>query len=108
MNNYKEDIGHRMKHYRKLHKYTQEQFAEKLDISIKHYSEAERGKTGLSLDNLIKVCDIFGISLDYLVRGRTSETVIPTRMVEIYSACPSDRKEYLMEIWENASKLYEV
>lgn len=106
MSNYRAEIGRRMKYHRKMYEYTQEELAERLDISIKHYSEAERGKTGLSLDNLIKLCEILGISLDYLIRGRTTDSVIPERMIEIYSACPEDKKAHLTELWESASKLY--
>ena len=48
---------------------TQEKLSAMLDISVKHYSEVERGIAGLSVDNLIQVSDILHISLDYLLKG---------------------------------------
>ena len=60
-------MGERLRAERKQKHMTQEQLAEQLDISIKHYSEAERGIVGLSVENLIKVSEILGISLDYLI-----------------------------------------
>lgn len=53
---------------KELH-FTQEEIAEKLGISVKHYSEVERGLTGLSIDNLIKLSTILGISIDYIIKG---------------------------------------
>ena len=44
-NNYKVYLGQRLKLLRKDHNLTQENLAEKLGISVKHYSEVERGIT---------------------------------------------------------------
>lgn len=106
MNDYKKAMGERLRIQRNLHHLTQAQLAEKLDISIKHYSEAERGIIGLSVDNLIKVSEILGISLDYLLRGITIEYPVPIRLIEIYSACPDSKKEHFLEILELEEKLF--
>ncbi|MBQ2936816.1 MAG: helix-turn-helix transcriptional regulator [Lachnospiraceae bacterium] len=105
MNNYKKAMGERLRTQRKLMNLTQEQLAERLDISIKHYSEAERGIIGLSVENLIKVSEILGISLDYLLKGITIDYPIPPRIIEIYNKCPDSKKRYLMEILELEAKL---
>jgi transcriptional regulator with XRE-family HTH domain len=49
--------------------YTREQFAEKLDVSVSYLAELERGRTGISVKTLIKVCDILGLSADYVLFG---------------------------------------
>lgn len=69
MKNYKHDMGLRIKKQRKSIKLTQEEMAEMLDISVKHFSEVERGLSGLSIENLIKLSNIFGVSIDYIVKG---------------------------------------
>ena len=69
MQNLKRSIGSRLKKRRKQLHLTQENMAEKLNISIKHYGEVERGNAGLSLENLVEVSDILGVSLDYLIKG---------------------------------------
>ncbi len=69
MENYKLQIGLRLKQLRKENGLTQEKISELLGISQKHYSEAERGLTGLSVKHLIKASDILDISLDYLLKG---------------------------------------
>lgn len=68
---YKVGMGRRIKARRKELNMTQEELAEKLGISVKHMSEAERGISGLSIDNLVKLSELFGVSLDYLIRGET-------------------------------------
>lgn len=106
MDDYKKDMGQRLKLQRKLCHLTQEQLAEKIDISIKHYSEAERGITGLSVENLIKVSEILGISLDYLLRGISPEYSVPLKMLEVYRGCPDSKKKTLLDILELEAKLY--
>lgn len=50
--------------------YTREQFAEKLDISVSYLAELERGRTGISVKLLTKVCDVLGLSADYVLFGK--------------------------------------
>lgn len=106
MNDYKKAMGERMRTQRKLQHLTQEQLAERLDISIKHYSEAERGLIGLSVENLIKLSDILGISLDYLLKGVSIDYPFPLRIMEIYNNCPDSKKKYLLEILELEAKIF--
>lgn len=49
--------------------YTREKFAEKLDVSVSYLAELERGRTGISVKMLIKVCNILGLSADYILFG---------------------------------------
>lgn len=58
--------------------YTREQFAEKLDVSVSYMAEVERGRTGISVKMLIKICDLLGLSADYILFGtdRDSDTLL--------------------------------
>ena len=55
--------------------YTREKFAEKLDVSVSYLAELERGRTGISVKMLVKVCKVLGLSADYVLFGheRTQE-----------------------------------
>jgi len=64
-------MGKRLKAERKKYHLTQENIAEMLDISVKHYSEVERGITGLSIENIIKISNILNVTTDYLLKGIT-------------------------------------
>ena len=49
--------------------YTRERFAEKLDVSVSYLAELERGRTGISVKLLTKVCGVLGLSADYVLFG---------------------------------------
>ena len=49
--------------------YTREKFAEKLDVSVSYLAELERGSTGISVKMLVKVCNVLGLSADYVLFG---------------------------------------
>ncbi len=49
--------------------YTRERFAELLDVSVSYMAEVERGRTSISLKTLVKICDLLGLSADYVVFG---------------------------------------
>ncbi|MBO5372067.1 MAG: helix-turn-helix transcriptional regulator [Lachnospiraceae bacterium] len=102
---YKPAMGKRLRTYRQLNNYTQENMAEILDISLKHYSEVERGITGLSIEKLIYLSERFDISLDYLLKGHSSTSNPPSALIEIYQTCPEDRKPYFLELIKYANLL---
>lgn len=105
MDNFRIEMGKRMREQRKLLHFTQEYMAEKLSISIKHYGGVERGLAGLSLENLIEVSEILGISLDYLVKGTPeNDDSMPNRIKEIYLSCPPDKRQYILELLEVVNK----
>jgi len=84
---------------------TQEKMAELLDISLKHYSEVERGITGISINKLIFLSNFFGISTDYLLKGEDNKETIPFILMDVYSSCPDEKKGCLLEMFRNLSNL---
>lgn len=54
--------------------YTREQFAEKLDVSVSYLAELERGRTGVSVKLLIKICRLLGLSSDYVLFGEDRDS----------------------------------
>lgn len=63
-------IGSRIRKQRELIGYTREQFAEKLDISVRFAADIELGKRGMSIETLIKICELFSVSSDYIIWGK--------------------------------------
>lgn len=49
--------------------HTQEDFAELLYVSVSHVAEVERGRAGISLKMLVKICNVLGLSADYVLFG---------------------------------------
>ena len=65
------DSGMRIANLRKKKGLTQEQLAEKLNISTSNLGKLERGLQGMSIDLLIEIGMFFGVSTDY-IRPETS------------------------------------
>lgn len=53
----------KVKFMRQLKGYSQEDIAEKLGISVKGYSDIERGKTNLQMNRLEEIAQILGIDI---------------------------------------------
>ena len=64
----------RIRNAREAQGYTREKFAEKLDVSVSYLAELERGRTGISVKMLIKVCNLLGLSADYVLFGEERST----------------------------------
>lgn len=66
-------FGERLRRCRAEKQLTQEETAERLNISLRYYQMLERGEKVGSVDMLTAACRLLGCSLDYLLLGRVSE-----------------------------------
>jgi len=64
-----QDIGIRLKHLRTSHQLTIERLAELIDASASFIGLIEKGQSGVSIDNLYKLSQIFDVSTDYILIG---------------------------------------
>ena len=60
-------FGKKLREVRKSKKLTQKELAEQIGIKRNTYSDWENGKTEPSFENLIKLADLFEVSLDCLL-----------------------------------------
>ena len=74
----------------KLH-LTQENLAEDLDVTASYIGQIERGKKGITLDNLIALAKRFGITIDFLLSG--SVPMQEDSMYHIWSQLMADKTE---------------
>jgi len=65
-------MGDRIKESRKNHRWTQEQLAEKVDVSLEYISEIERALKMPSMQLFIKLVEVLDVSADYLLRDSIS------------------------------------
>lgn len=66
-------IGERVRIARENAKMTQEQFAERIEVSTQYVSDLERGVVGVSVPTLKKICLALGVSSDRLLFGVQAE-----------------------------------
>jgi transcriptional regulator with XRE-family HTH domain len=62
-------VGQRIRAYRKKARLSQEELAEKADLSYKFLGEVERGMENISLDSLVRIAKALKVELEQLVRG---------------------------------------
>ncbi len=65
------ECGKRIHQLRIQAGYTQNELAAELNIDRSFLSHIESGKRGCSVDLLVQFSDLFNVSLDYLVLGKT-------------------------------------
>ena len=58
---------------RKKNNYSQEQLAEKLQVSRQAVSKWESGSSYPEMDKLLQMCDLFGCNMDTLVKGKIED-----------------------------------
>ena len=60
-------IGRRLRDERRRVRCTQEEVAEAVGLTPAFIGHIERGERSLSLDTLIKLCNYYGVTIDYLL-----------------------------------------
>ena len=102
------EIGNRVKYLRKAHHFTQEQLAEKLNVTSKHISSIERGVSSLSVEKMIEISRMFDCTLDYLITGKNKSDYLgnfPELHDILFSVLTQvDEKEYAVLV--DYMKLY--
>ncbi len=79
-----EACGDRIRSLRREKAMTQEALAERLNVSAYHFRRFENGKEGASIDLLIDIAELFGVSLDYLILGRKNTgTVLKKDLLDL-------------------------
>lgn len=68
------EIGRRIQLRRKQQGLTQEQLADRMNVSVQMVSNLERGNKAIRIDNLINLCGILDVSTDYILTGRGTQT----------------------------------
>ena len=63
-------MGERIARRRKELKMTQEELAEKLEVSIPMISNLEQGKKAIRPENLANLCAVLDLSADYILTGK--------------------------------------
>lgn len=64
------DVHDKIRTMRQINQWTQEDMADKLNISVNGYAKLENGKTKLNLEKLQKIAQIFNIDLIELISSK--------------------------------------
>ena len=81
-----------LRYYRLKNKLTQEDLAEKVDLTDKYISDLERGEFSPSLEKLDKLAEAFDIETYKLLKEENDVNNLPNRLDEITGTRKSKRK----------------
>ena len=107
-------ISMNLKRLWKIHQYTQENIAEKINVSRQSIAKWEKGESAPDIDSLVKLSKLYNVSLDNLVNhceeeygitippkgkyffgavsvGERGQIVIPKEAREVFNIKPGDK-----------------
>ena len=97
-------IGEQIKSAREQAKLTQEQFAERIDVSPQYVSDLERGVVGVSIATLKRICTVLCVSSDQILFGQETEN----RAAAIAEKCKALSDKQYMILSDIVSKYVEA
>ncbi len=68
-------LGDRLRALRMRHRWTQEDLAKKLNVAVSTVSGYESGNRKPDIETLLRVAEIFNISLDHLLDRKTEQII---------------------------------
>jgi len=83
------NMGKRIFERRKQLRLTQDELAEKMDVSPQMISTAELGKKAIRPENLLRLCEVLEVSTDYILAGFVGEKDIMLIAQKLSSLSPA-------------------
>ena len=94
---YQELINTSIKNLRKSNNLTQEEFAEKIDISIQGLSNIERNRYQPTADTIDKICKAFKLTPAELLLGQNDNEII-NNITLLLTNCPKNKLKKIYEV----------
>lgn len=99
-------IGRRIKTARVEQKMTQEELADKIDVSVAFMSRVERGNSQINLRRLTQIAEVLNVSPGYLLSGSnvTSKDYLKEDFRVLLEKCTPEQQRLIYQISELVSK----
>lgn len=95
------EVGKRLQNRRKQLGWTRRFVSEKVGLVEKYYADIERGTCGMSVETLLAVTKLYGISMDGLIYG-TEEDVHEVERNELLiknlESLPAEAQDYCLQM----------
>ena len=92
-------LGERIRQRRQQLGLSQQDTAEKLNLSVSFFSRVERGEKVASLETLIRITNLFGFSLDFLLLESLDKSVpenLQAELAQIFTDKTDEQAERLV------------
>ena len=94
-------LGERIKECRQQANLSQEKVAELVGVSRQAVTKWEANQSAPSTDNLFKLAEIFGTSVDLLLSsGNVKEKSIAEQVIELYKAEEQKKRDEKKQMWK--------
>ena len=93
-------IGSRIKQARLAKNMTQEDLADKIDISVAFLSRVERGNSHINLKRLNQICEILGVTEGEILNGvsNNSSKYLNNEFSSLLKNCSSDKQKLIYDL----------
>jgi len=93
-------IGQRIKQARLAKNLTQEDLAEKIDISVAFLSRVERGNSHINLKRLNQLCGLLDVTEGYVLNGASSNSAnyLDKEFAELIKECSSEKQKLIYNV----------
>ncbi|MBP3501915.1 MAG: helix-turn-helix transcriptional regulator [Clostridia bacterium] len=93
-------IGKRIKKSRIENNLTQEDLAEKLNVSVAFISRIERGSTHINLTRLSEICTLLNVDEGTILNGTSMDSTnyLSNEFTELFKNCPKEKQKLIYNI----------
>ena len=93
-------IGQRIKQARLAKNMTQEDLADKIDISVAFLSRVERGNSHINLKRLNQLCGLLDVTEGYVLNGASSSSknYLNKEFSELIKGCSPEKQKLIYNI----------
>lgn len=94
------EIGQRIRKYRKAHGFSQEELAERVNISTTHMSHIETGNTKLSLSVLVSLSEALEVDTDKLLFStkRANKSAYTEEILNLLEDCTPQQLAIIVDV----------
>lgn len=104
-------VGARIRHFRHMHNFSQEQVALSAGLNPAYYGQIERGQKCPTIDSLYRIALSLEVPLSELVRFDSQSTDSPINLARQLSVSlsrvPTDKREQVLRLIESIADLFQ-
>lgn len=97
----RKEVGRRLKNCRKQLNWSREYAAEKAGLAEKYYADIERGTCGMSIETLLAITKLYGMTMDGLIYGAEEQGQKAERntiLIKNLESLPEEARNYCVEM----------
>lgn len=93
-------IGKRIKEARKSKGLTQENLAEKMDVSVAYLSKVETGRIHINLERLSEICSLLDVTEGQILNGVSSKSqdYLDLEFYKLLKSCSTENQKLVYDI----------